>query len=351
MKKRLFSISVLLLIVIGIVPNSATLPAGAVAGQVCLYLPLIHQAVPTPEVLPTGLVHPTSLVVDSLKVYWTNGVNQTGDPADGTIMAYSKSLGTMQTLGSDLSWPHLLQADADALYWVNRRWIPGMGVFTIFRMPKSGGQPVELATYQHVNGSLAVDESYVYWRDYSSAVMRLPKMGGEAPQVAPIPALVFDGPDAYWLSGGLVRSNKDGSNLVILVKDSDLQHLGGRPYSLVSIMDIFPGPNEIYFSVYVDNNPGMLGCTDQSTILMKVPRNGGAFVALASAAGRASFFVTRPFAYTWGDCMTPFQKLDLSHQPAGTVAVIGGMATAMAEDSAFVYGSDTTGTRIVRILK
>jgi hypothetical protein len=355
MKKRILTICAILSPGVLIISMATAILAKAFAGQFLVHLPMVIRPADTaaPTQLASGQVHPDSLVVDSQNVYWADCGNESGDPADGAIMVHSKSQGTTQPLVSSLACPDHLLADVDSLYWINRKWIPGLGEFTIFRLPKSGGLPLELASYQHVNGSLALDETYVYWRDYASgAIMRLPKTGAGSPEPAPVPSLVFNGTDAYWLDGGdLVRSGKDGSSAVTLVRNSDLQSMGGRPYSVVSIKDVFPRPSGIYFTVFVDNNPGWLSCTDQSTILMRMPGSGGAYVHAAVAAGRAAFFVTEPFAYVSGDCTPGVRKLNLDTQPAETLATWGGTADAMADDPGFVYWADYANGLIMRVVK
>jgi hypothetical protein len=319
------------------------------------YLPLVLKQSPAqpavPILLASGQVHPDSLVVDSQNVYWANCGTDVSDPTDGAILAYSKSLGNSQPLASGLSCPDLLQADSDWLYWINRQWIPGMGQYTVFRMPKSGGAPVDLAAYTGVNGSLAVDDTYVYWRDYNGVVMRLSKTGQGTPQPAPVPALVFDGPDAYWQNSerDLVRSGKDGSSAVTLVEGSDLDALRGREYSTVSITAIFPKSTEIFFTVFVDNYPGMISCTDQHTVLMRVPKSGGEHVLVAGAAGRVLALVAEPFAYLSGYCTQGIIKTDLNSQT--TVATYPESADAFAQDAEYVYWADYSNGWIKGIAK
>ena len=243
-----------------------------------------------------------------------------------------------------------MQADSAFLFWINRQWIPGQGQFTIFRLSKAGGQPVELASYTHVNGSLALDDTYVYWRDYSGAVMRLPKTGEGTPQPAPVPALVFDGPDAYWLnaSGDLVRSAKDGSSPVTLVTRADLDALAGRQPSNVYILQILPGSASLYFTVFVDNYPGMLSCTDQRTVLMRVPGSGGAYESVAWSAGRAEAFLLEPFAYLSGYCLPKSLQVNLDSLAAMSW---GEAAAAMADDETYVYWADFDNGWIKRMFK
>jgi hypothetical protein len=323
-----------------------TVNAQSIDPPALVYLPLVLKRSPSqpaaPILLASDQVHPDSLVMDSQNVYWTNCGSVAGDPADGEVMVYSKIQGISQPLASGLSCPDLLLADSDSLYWINRQWIPGMGQYTIFRMPKSGGQPVELAAYTGVNGSLAVDDTYVYWREYSGAVMRLPKTGQGTPQPAPVPALVFDGPDAYWQNGerDLVRSGKDGSSAVTLVEGSDLDALRGREYSTVSITAIYPKSSEIFFTVFVDNYPGMISCTDQHTILMRVPKSGGEHVLAAGAAGRVLALVAEPFAYLSGYCTNGILKYDLNSQTHETVATYPESAYSFAQDEEYIYWAD-----------
>lgn len=346
MKKSMLAAAMLLLLAVGTI--SVGQPARANPIPVQLYFPLVINQLDNPADTPVLLVsdqpNPSSLAVDSQNVYWTNC-----DTENGSVMAWSKSRGVSHPLATGLPCPISIQQDSDSLYWLNRVWIPGLGEYTINRMPKAGGQPVELITYTHVNGSLAVDETYVYWRDYSGPVMRLPKTGGGAPEPAPVPALVFDGPDAYWLDegGDLLRSAKDGSSVVTLVKDDDLDALAGREPSNVYITGIFPRTSELYFTVFVDNYPGFLSCTDQHTVLMRMPKGGGAYTPVISAAGGGlETLVAEPSAYFSGYCTHGLIKVDLGSQAE---EALGDMASALAQDSTFVYWADSGSGWIKRI--
>lgn len=337
----------------GTVSNTHVIAIGN-STQVFVYLPLILKpTAPPPILLASGQAHPGSLVVDSQTVYWANCGTEVSAYTDGAIMAHSKSQGISQTLVSGLSCPNELQADTDSLFWLSPRWIPGLSEFTILRLPKSGGQPVELASYTAVNASLAVDDTYVYWREYNGVVMRLPKTGGGAPQPAPVPALVFDGPDAYWLNsdGDLIRSGKDGSSAITLVWESDLKKLAGREPSAVYIMQIIPKLSEIYFTVFVDNIPGMLSCTDQATVLMRIPKSGGEYRQVAWVAGSAMALVTEPFVYFSGNCTQGILKVTLDNQTVETVVEWPEEASDLADDAVYVYWADFTNGWIKKVVK
>lgn len=314
------------------------------------YVPLIIKPTPPPPtLLVSGQAHPNSLVVDSQMVYWTNC--GTGG-SDGTIMALSKSLGISQTLASGLSCPTSLTADTDSLYWLYVQWGAGTGSFALFRMPKSGGPPVELATYEAINNyGLAVDETYVYWRENSGVVMRLPKAGGGTPQAAPVPALVFDGPDAYWVNsnGDLIRSGKDGGSVATLVNGDDLKQLGAFDYSVVYIKAIFPKSSGIYFTVYVNNNPGFSSCTDERILLMKIPRAGGEYEQVAWAPSNPLTLVAEPFGYFSGFCAHGLRKVYLDTQNFEIVVWWPESASAMADDVTDVYWADSSNGWIKRV--
>jgi hypothetical protein len=328
--------------------------AQTVTPQVLVYLPLILKQ-PAITLLASGQAHPDSLVADSQTVYWANCGTDVATPTDGSIVALSKSQGISQTLVSGLSCPNLLQSDTDSLFWLNRQWITGGGRFTILRLPKSGGQPVELITYENPsgNGSLALDDTFVYWKEDTGAVNRLPKTGSGMPQPAPVPALVFDGPDAYWLDShmDLIRSGKDGSSPVTLVRASDLAELGGREYSTVTIMAILPKASDIYLTVFVDDIPGMISCTDQATVVMRIPKEGGEYRHVARAAGRAIALVTEPFVYLSGDCTPGILRVNLDSQAVETVVARPESAHALADDAAYVYWADYSNGWIKRASK
>ncbi len=319
------------------------------------YLPLILKpTAPPPTFLASGQAHPSDLAVDSQTVYWANCGTYSSVSPDGAIMALSKSQGISQTLASGLSCPTSLTDDTDSLFWLKVQWGVGTGTFALFRMPKSGGPPVELTTYEAIkNYGLAVDETYVYWGENNGVVMKLPKAGGGTPQAAPVPALVFDGPNAYWVNSNddLLQANKDGSSMVTLVSGSDLAQLGNFEYSVVHIDAIFPKPSGIYFTVNVNNHPGFGSCTDQVTVLMKVPRDGGEYKQVAWAPDSPLTLVTEPFVYFSGFCTRGIRKVNLDTQAVENVVWWPESASALADDTMYVYWADSSNGWIKRVDK
>ncbi len=95
-----------------------------------------------PAVLATGQAHPTYITVDSERVYWFNCGTSSND---GAIMAFSKSEGSSTTLVSGVGCPRYVQADWDYLYWIVQDYSSPTYSYTLFRVSKNGGQPVELA--------------------------------------------------------------------------------------------------------------------------------------------------------------------------------------------------------------
>ncbi len=309
-------------------------------------------AMPGPVLLASGQARPDSLVVDSEAVYWTNCGTDRGASTDGAIMAYSKSQGISRPLVSGLSCPSVLQADADSLFWRNHRWTPPES--SIFQLSKSGGQPVELASFADVIGNLAVDDTYVYWQGANGVVMRLPKAGGDTPQAAPVPALVFDGPDAYWLNseGDLIRSSKDGSSAVTLVKKTDLdEYYASARIPEIRMGPIFPKLSEVYIVVHVNYNPGFGSCTDNGTHLLKIPNIGGEFRQVTWVAGDAAVFVTEPFVFFSGYCTHGILKVTLDTQTVETVVKWPEEASDLADDAVYVYWVDSTNGLIKKVVK
>ncbi len=315
------------------------------------YLPLVSNQVaePAPLLLASDQPHPNSLAVDSQNVYWTNCGTDVSAPTDGAVMVYSRSQGVYHPLVTGLPCPAFLQADSDSLFWVEGPVTQGPGVFTIFRLSKRGGQPLELVSYTAPFGNLALDDAYVYWEE-NGWVMRLPKTGG-TPEPAPVRSMVFDGPDAYWSNaqGELVRSAKDGSSQVTLVTRADLDALAGRQPSNVYILQIFPNLPDLYFTVFVDNYPGWISCTDQNTELMRMPKSGGKFEYLFSAPRRMSAHVIEPFAYFSADCIHPPLQVNLESLAVEPSDAWSELPVAMAADPASVYWVDYTNGWIKRM--
>lgn len=342
------------LLVSGVEPTGiAAKNAQADALNHLTFLPLIFRPPQPPvEILASGQASPSSLISDSPTMYWSN-CGSGSNSSDGAIMAYSKSQATYQPLFSGLSCPGFLAANADDLFWLNRQLLGALYQFTIYRASRAGGQPVEITSFSAINGSLAVDDEYVYWREYDGTVMRLPQTGNGLPQPAPIPAFVFDGPEAYWVNsnGDLIRSAKDGSQATTLVKGSDLAQLAGRQPSAVYIMEIFPQATEIYFTTFVDNYPGMTSCTDQRTVLMVVPKIGGMFQSVASVAGRARALVAEPYVYFSGNCSHGIIKINTTTQDQTVVAGWPEAASDLSDDAEYIYWTDSTHGWVKRVGK
>jgi hypothetical protein len=320
-----------------------------------IHLPLIFSQTGSsvPTLLAVDQPHPVSLAVDSDNVYWTNCGFSLGDSPDGSILAYSKSQGTTITLLSDRHCPDHLYVQPEALYWLEHTWTDGTGEFSLYRWSMTGGEPLELVTYRANTGSLSLDDTYVYWLENPGTVMRLPKTGLGTPQPAPVPALVFDGQFAYWLNGAgeLIRSGKDGSSPVTLVTRDDLDALAGRQPSNVAILQIFANYSDLYITVFVDNYPGMLSCTDQGTELMRMPKSGGAFEYLFSAPRRLSAWIIEPFAYFSAECYHGPLEVDLESLAVRPSVTWSELPVAMADDAANVYWVDYDNGWVKRMAK
>lgn len=113
-------------------------------------------------ILVSGLVDPYSITADSGTLYWT-------EPSGGTVKKVSVNGGSVTTLASGLVHPHVgIAADSAAVYW-NEFYGTSSNPLggAIKAVGKNGGAVVALASAFYP-GSIAVDETSVYWTEGGS---------------------------------------------------------------------------------------------------------------------------------------------------------------------------------------
>jgi hypothetical protein len=139
--------------------------------------------------------YPYAITVDSSRVYWTDQ----DDQGRGFIMAVPLNGGTPMVLASGLDPTDAMVLDSDNLFWSSNG-----GLFT---MSVAGGSPVQLQDEVTGTPHINVDASFVYLS--GTAVLRVPRVGGPAVQVAASPGGIFDltgdASNLYWLEASEVK--------------------------------------------------------------------------------------------------------------------------------------------------
>ena len=202
----------------------------------------------SPVTIVTGEKDPTSIAVDSTGVFWANWSSYDNGPvADGSIVRSALDGSNVEPLAEGLVYPRGIALDESNVYFVSA------SEETLYRLPKSGGTPVAIATGLYDPGPPVVDESglYVRTRERSDdptgtdAIVRADRDGGGAEVVASerfgIGALgVHEGFVYYTRSGGFVSCDRPsgvvrrvatggGAARDIAVEQSDPSHLVAGP--------------------------------------------------------------------------------------------------------------------------
>jgi hypothetical protein len=216
------------------------------------------------------------------------------------------------------------------------------GVHNIVSMSKDTGQPVVLFSDETMARLLTIDETHIYWITKDGQTMRMPKTGG-TPELAPLQSnygAVFDGADAYWSNsdGDLIRSAKDGSAAITLVKASDFaSYKVGERLIQRGLGRVIPGAaDSLYFTAFSDGNVGMVSCTDNHTMLMKIAKSGGEYRQIGEMAGSANILIREPYAYFGGACIEGFRRLNLDTQTVEDFVRAGQISSLTADDN-YVY--------------
>lgn len=170
----------------------------------------------SPLTIVTGEKEPTSIAVDATGVYWANWSSYDNGPvADGSIVHSALDGSNVEPVAEGLVYPRGLALDQNDVYFVSA------SDETLYRLPKTGGTPVAIASGLYDPGPPVLDESGIYVRTRdrpddssgSNTIVRVARDGGGAEVIASerlgIGALgVHEGFVYYTRSGGFVSCDR-----------------------------------------------------------------------------------------------------------------------------------------------
>jgi hypothetical protein len=287
--------------------------------------------------LASGQRSPTSLAVDSARVYWLNasGTSGLGLYAVSIAGGAPAALGAPNSVGSQLS-DNVLAIDANNAYWGG---YPGL-----YRTPLDGGATTALATTGYPEG-VAIDSTNVYWTA-GTTVQSVPLLGGTPIALATMQqnpdGIAVDAQRVYWAANG--QSFGGGAVFAVALD-------GGTPTTLATDTG---GPGTLVLSG---------GNAYWNDVTNNVYPDGISTVPLASDGGSPTSVVAPPSAqaliagfaidgstvyYSSNDGTVHKAPLDGSAQPT---LLISGLKTpqAVRVDATSVYFTDLQGGTVTKV--
>jgi hypothetical protein len=181
------------------------------------------------ETIVTGQKEPTSVAVDASGVYWGNWSSyDTAPVADGSIVRSDSNGANVTPLAESLIYVRGIALDADNVYWVSAT------DETLYRLPKTGGTPVAIASGLYDPSGPAIDKDGIYVRTRNR-------------------------PDDPMGEDAIVRANRDGGDTEVLVSER---------YGIGEI-GVHAG------FVYYTRSGGFVSCDRPSGVVRRVSTAGG----------------------------------------------------------------------------
>jgi hypothetical protein len=241
------------------------------------------------------------IAVDSENVYWANLYEETSDPGapiPPLIMSIPKTGGTPVVLAAVRGFPSGIAVDSERVYWtvlisVDAETQTYEG--RLWGVPKTGGAAALLASEPGRIVAMAMDDDNLYWANPDTrSIMSVAKAGGSPVTLASGLAYLQAGiqvsaTSVYWTISSEVPS--EGALL-------EVPKRGGNVVTLAS--GIFGE------SVAVDNDSVYWSRFDDSAaLLMRMPRNGGTAMVLASTSSVPDAIVLDESYVYWTTPGTP----------------------------------------------
>lgn len=228
--------------------------------------------------VPNGIV---SFAMDEVNLYWSTCRYSGGNVGRGGVFKIAKTGGAVVTLASDQVCPRRIAVDTANVYWINEGEPDASGYYragTLMQIAKTNGPPIVLASQIDGHASIAIDAMDVYWSDcFIGAIKRIAK-GGVLDVVrdahCPI-SLGVDETNLYWLTrddlrkidkrGGAVQTLATGGGSALLLDTASLYWTRTEQASRTTFRS----------------------CADERSVLLKTSKAGDAPVQLASIGGLA----------------------------------------------------------------
>jgi hypothetical protein len=262
------------------------------------------------------------LVVSGNTIYFTT---RSGDfvcsaNRDGSMVTV---LASMQRKAAALTF------DATNIYWANVG--VGAGGGSIMKVPKAGGQAVQLAAEDSSPTVLAIDGNFVYWGGEDVPIKKVPIAGGTPTTVSPDPGaqsasnLLTDGIELFW--SNLLNS---GSIFKLSLSSTSAISLGGGITGAGSYGVLAKSGDNLYFL----HHPA-----GHDPELAKTPTAGSEITPVAAVTG-SSLVVDDAAAYVATNNGVVRVSLDGSSTKQ---LVAGGAAYRLFIDGNDLYWSGSDG--------
>jgi hypothetical protein len=251
----------------------------------------------------------------------------------------------LNALVSSQDSPIALAVVGSSMYWATLGSGGAGGVFTVHTI---GGVPVTLATSPNGVGTLAADESFVYWEARGPAgtagatesrVMRTPVGGGPSVTLAGHQAIVGGlfvlGGAVYWTGNG-ATGNADGTVMRIPAS-------GGAPGTLATGQASPTGISVDGDSVYWTNS-GTQAKSYSDGSVAKVAIGGGKPTALASGLSQPEYLTTSAGFVYWTNALSGLvMKVPIAGGKPETLAKAQPAPTSILVDGTSLFWTNIAG--------